>query len=79
MEKSKVLLALDELLELNPGTLKGPEKLTTYENWDSLTVISFIAFADEEFGIVVGSDAISKVQTVDDLVGLVIKKDAVAA
>jgi acyl carrier protein len=78
MQKSKVLLALDELLELTPGTLKGPEKLSDYESWDSLAVISFIAFVDEEFGTVVSSDAINNAQTVDDLAGLAVKESVAA-
>lgn len=71
MNKSDFLLALDELLELSPGTLNGTETLDSYENWDSLAVISFIALADEKFSIVVGSEAIAKAQTVNDLLQLI--------
>jgi acyl carrier protein len=71
MNKSEFLLSLDELLELSPGTLKGPEKLADYDNWDSLAVISLISLADEKFNIVLGSDAIADAQTVNDLLALV--------
>ena len=46
MKKAQFLLALDELLELKPGTLKGSEKLSSFDNWDSLAVISLIALVD---------------------------------
>lgn len=71
MNRSEFLLAMDELLELAPGTLKGAEKLSDYENWDSLAVISLIALADEKFSVVLGSDAIAEAQTVNDLIALV--------
>jgi acyl carrier protein len=71
MNRTEFLLAIDELLELSPGTLKGPEQLSAYDNWDSLAVISLIALADEKFGIILDSNAIAEVQTVDDIVNLV--------
>lgn len=71
MNRSEFLLAMDELLELSPGTLKGPEKLSAYDNWDSLAVISLIALADEKFNVVLGSEAIAEAQTVDDLIAMV--------
>lgn len=76
MNKAEFLLAIDELLELDPGTLKGNEKLDSFENWDSLAVISLIALADEKLNVVVGSEAIADAKTVDDLTGLFIKQAA---
>ena len=71
MNKTEFLLALDELLELPAGTLTGTEALSSYEGWDSLAVISFIAMADEKFSIVVGSSEIATAQTPDDLFKLI--------
>lgn len=76
MNKAEFLQSLDELLELDAGTLKGPEKLESFENWDSLAVISLIALADEKLGVVVGSEAIAEAKTVDDLSGLFLKQAA---
>jgi acyl carrier protein len=78
MNKSEFLRAIDELLELSPGTLKGPEKLDNYETWDSLAVISLIALADEKFGVVVGSDKIAEAKTADDLANIFMAQTAAA-
>ena len=51
MDRKEFLLALDEMLELDPGTLTGDETLESLEAWDSLAVISFIALVDEKTGV----------------------------
>ncbi|HZH27279.1 MAG TPA: phosphopantetheine-binding protein [Azospirillaceae bacterium] len=71
MTKTEFLAALDELLELDPGTLTGTEQLDDLDNWDSLAVVSFIALVDERLGLVVAGDALSKAKTVADLLALV--------
>ncbi|MEJ0062311.1 MAG: acyl carrier protein [Alphaproteobacteria bacterium] len=76
MDKAEFFLALDELLELKPGTITGPEKLSSFDNWDSLAVISLIALADEKFNIVLGSDAIAEAQTFDELLTIVSQNNA---
>lgn len=67
MNAKDFLLALDEMLELDPGTLKGNETLESLGNWDSLAVISFIALVDEKLGRVVEGQRLSKAKTVADL------------
>lgn len=76
MEKSAFLRSLDEMLELEPGTLTGSEVLATLEMWDSLAIISFIALVDEQYGIVVEGERLAQAKTVDDLIGLVTEKVA---
>jgi acyl carrier protein len=70
LEKHEFLLSLDELLELEPGTLKGPEALDNVEGWNSLAVISFMALVDEHFGISLQPQPIAACSTIADLVGL---------
>lgn len=70
MDRTEFLLALDEMLELDPGTLTGAEELETIDTWDSLAVISFIALVDEKLGHVVEGEKLVKARTVDDLLGL---------
>jgi acyl carrier protein len=66
-----ILLSLDDLLELDPGTLKGSEELKDIEAWDSLAVMGFIAMVDEEFDVMVPPAQLSKCKTVADLISLV--------
>lgn len=70
MNRKDFLLALDEMLELDAGTLTGPEELASLDSWDSLAVISFIALVDERFGTVVEGEKLAKAKTVDDLLAL---------
>lgn len=70
MERHEFLLLLDELLELEPGTLKGPEALDNVEGWNSLAVISFMALVDDQFGISLQPRQIAECSTIADLTGL---------
>ncbi|MBP2230502.1 acyl carrier protein [Azospirillum agricola] len=70
MDRKEFLLALDETLELEPGTLTGDETLESLEAWDSLAVISFIALVDERLNIVVEGEKLARAKTVSDLLAL---------
>lgn len=70
MEKHEFLLLLDEVVELDPGTLKGDETIESLEGWNSLAVISFMALVDEHFGISLQARQISECKTIADLIGL---------
>lgn len=70
MPESEFLKFIDELMEKDPGTLKGPELLEE-NGWDSLSVISFIALVDEHFGFTVSPAELAKCTRVEDLVSLV--------
>ena len=69
--KVQFLKLLDELLELDLGTLKGDELLTNLPRWDSLALIGFIALLDENFGVSVPATKINECKTVADLMALV--------
>lgn len=70
MDGKDFLLVLDEMLELEPGTLTGSEDLESLDDWDSLAVISFIALVDEKLGIVVEGEKLASAKTVGDLLGV---------
>ena len=70
MTREEFLAQLDELVELEPGTLKGPEKLEDLDQWTSMAMVGFIALADEYNGTKVGPKEIAKCLTVDDLLKL---------
>ena len=68
MDRTEFLLVIDELLEVDPGTLKGTERLDELESWNSLAVIGFMAIVSERFGTIVQPKKISACTTVEDLV-----------
>jgi acyl carrier protein len=71
--KEEFLLALDEMLELPPGTLKGPEKIEDIETWDSLAVINLMALVDEHYSVKLAPRQIGAAETVDQLYALTSK------
>jgi acyl carrier protein len=71
LDSTVFLLSLDEIFELEPGTVKGSEPLDSFENWNSLAVISVMALVDEQFGVTLQPRQMAECETVADLIGLV--------
>ena len=71
MTRDQFLLEMDEILGLNPGTLKGHEKLEELENWDSTTLVSLIAVAESYSNVEITLDQVVSCSTVEDLLRLV--------
>ena len=67
MTRSEFLLQIDDILGLLPGTLRGDEKLEDLENWDSTSLITFIALADSNAGVAVSPAQVVNCSTVADL------------
>lgn len=70
MSRKEFLHQIDELLDLKPGTLRGPEKLEDLKNWDSTALISLIALADANNGVPITPDQVVGCTTVADLLRL---------
>jgi acyl carrier protein len=66
LDKQAFLTSLEEMLELEPNTLQGPETLES-RGWDSLAVISCQAMLDERFGIRMDCDRLLECDTFDTL------------
>lgn len=71
MTAAEFNVLMDELLELDPGTLQGPELLAQLEAWDSLSIVSFMGMAKTKAGVTVSPKQIAQCKTVSDLYGLV--------
>ena len=70
MTRNEFLLALDEILNLPAGTLRGHEKLEELKNWDSTSLITFVALADTNNNTCVSPGQIVNCSTVADLLRL---------
>ena len=64
---------LEELMELDEGTLKSETLLSNIEEWDSVAFLSFIAMMDDEFGKMVKGSLVREQKTVADLMALMEK------
>ena len=70
MTREEFLAELDGLVDLEPGTLQGPEKLEDLDQWTSMAIVGFIALADTYNGTTLGPTQIGKCLTVNDLLAL---------
>ena len=70
MTRNEFLLQMDEILDLPAGTLRGDEKLEELPNWDSTSLITFIALAETNNGVRITPGQIVTCTTVADLLQL---------
>jgi acyl carrier protein len=70
MIRAEFLKSFAEILELEPSTLQGPEKLEDLVLWDSSAMISFMALADSNNGAKLSPRAMGACETVEDLLKL---------
>lgn len=70
MKREDFLLQMDEILGLQPGTLRGNEKLEDLENWDSTALISLIALAETSNNVSIAPEEVVDCSTVADLLRL---------
>jgi len=71
MDKVEFLRNLEDLIEAAPGSLTAQSVLADTPGWDSMAIMGFLAFADEELGLAPAPRAIKECQIVDDLLSLV--------
>ena len=71
MTRGDFFLLIDDLIEVDAGTVRGETELESLEEWDSLAVIGFVALLDEHFSRSVPAVKISDCKTVSDLAGIV--------
>jgi len=70
MTHDEFLLEMDQILDLPAGTLRGHEKLEDLENWDSTSLITFVALAEADRGVHISPSQIVTCSTVADLLRL---------
>lgn len=68
-EQEKIKL-LEEFMDLEEGTLHLADTLSDFEEWDSLTALTFIAGMDERFGKKVTGEQIKSFVTVADAIAV---------
>jgi acyl carrier protein len=71
MTKVEILIALDEALELEPGTLTGAELVDEIPTWDSVSLVNIIALADSKAGIQLSPRQIAACRKIDEVVALI--------
>jgi len=67
MTMDEFLSQFGELMEMPAGSLRAEDKLADLEGWNSMAMVGFIAFADEQFGKALSPRLFAKCSTVGDL------------
>jgi acyl carrier protein len=67
MEPRLLLQAIEEVIDVEDGSLQGDEQLDNLTNWDSLSFLSFLAMADSRFGVKVLPEELRECTSVKDL------------
>lgn len=73
MTNEEKITILEELMEVDEGTLTPETLLSNIEEWDSVSFLSFMAMMDEKFGKVVTGSEIKTKETISDLMALMEK------
>ena len=69
MNKFDFLIELEDILQREEACLPN-DNLADYEEWDSLSKMSIMAYYDREFGVKLSFSDLRKVKTVADLISL---------
>jgi acyl carrier protein len=70
MKTTEFLGALEEALEVPPGTIQVEDLLTETGCWDSMAALTFMSLADEKLLVTVSGGQLEECKSVRDLVGL---------
>lgn len=73
MTEQEKINVLEEIMELDEGTLKMEDALDSYAEWDSVTILSLISWVDETYGKSVSGEDLKNVKTVADVVAIMDK------
>jgi len=66
MTDQEKLALLEDMLEVEEGSLSSDLKLEDIEEWDSVAIISFMALVDEEFDKTLKASDIKEFKTIAD-------------
>lgn len=67
MTNQEKLNLLEEIMDLEEGTLKEDMLLSDIDEWDSISLLSFMAMMDDEFSKVVKGKDIKEKKYVSEL------------
>ena len=70
MTDEKKMELLEDLLEVDEGTLRPEMELAELENWDSMTALSLIVMIDEECGKRITGNDVKKMQSIQDIMNI---------
>lgn len=70
MEIKEKLEALEDIMELDEGTLAPEMRLDEIEEWDSLSALSFVVLLGDEFDRKISGQEIRAFETIQDMLNV---------
>lgn len=67
MSIEKKIALIEDMMDLDEGTITADMDLADIEEWDSMAKLSLIVMLDDECGKVITADEIKKLVTVQDI------------
>jgi len=71
MNRDDFLRQLDDLFEVDPGSISGQDSIQDLPGWDSLTFLGLLALVDEQYGVTLSPKAVLSCGTVDDMIRMI--------
>lgn len=68
-DKDKIEL-IEEVLDVDPGSLTPEMELDSIDEWGSLTKLSLVVMIDDECGKTINHDVIKTLKTVQDIMDI---------
>lgn len=75
MEEKDKLAILEEMMELEAGSLVPEAMLEDMEEWDSLSALAFVVMLGDEFQRKISGQEIRKFKTVQDMLDVMERGD----
>lgn len=70
MTKQDFIRELESVLELDVNSIDEDQVLADLDNWDSLSIMTFIAMVDEKCGVTLSASKLADAKSVTDLITL---------
>ncbi len=67
MSTEEKIVIIEEIMDLDEGTLSESSVLADFDEWDSLSKLSLIATAKKQFNLVLKTETIKNFVTVADI------------
>ena len=67
MSNEKKMEMLAEIMELDVSEIREDAELSDYDEWDSITALSFIALVDEQFHKNLSGNQVKEFRTIKDV------------
>jgi acyl carrier protein len=64
---NEFIVKLEDLFEMQSGSILPSDLFREYESWDSLALLSLMAMLEDEYGKTIPREAFDKINTVEDL------------